>query len=143
MKNMKVDEHRLYFEIIDTGGMEIYAPLREGYINQSCAFIVVYSVTSRQSYEMAEQFIKEIQQCRGAVPIMMLGNKSDLDLSREIYIDEALEKAKELGVGFYETTAVKSTCMWQAMEELIRWTLGRKVDFKDLFTKIQHGLTGI
>merc|ERR1712216_61616 len=61
------------------------------------AFVVIYSITSRETFEDADRFLEEIKksQKRGAqVPVCLIGNKMD-QLPREVTRDEGEWKAEE------------------------------------------------
>ena len=75
------------------------------YKNSSCAFIV-YDITEKESYNHIESWITE---CKKIAPetalLVLIGNKNDLNESREISYDEGLNMAEKNKMLFFETSA--------------------------------------
>jgi hypothetical protein len=70
------------------------------------AAIVVYDITSHESFERAKQWIKELQRNGNAdIVIALSGNKLDLADKRAVQTQEAQEYAEENGILFSETSA--------------------------------------
>jgi Ras-related protein Rab-6A len=66
----------------------------------------VYDVTNRQSFVNVQRWVEEVRSERGAdVIIVLVGNKTDLVDKRQVSIEEADAKARELNVMFIETSA--------------------------------------
>ncbi|GLI76768.1 GTP-binding protein [Penicillium ochrochloron] len=83
-------------EIVDTAGQDEYSILNSKHFIGIHGYIIVYSVTSRQSFEMgADQ-----------VPLVIVGNKSDLKGDqRQVTLDEGRQLAEEFSCGFTEASA--------------------------------------
>lgn len=70
------------------------------------AAIVVYDITSHESFERAKQWIKELQRNGNPdIVIALAGNKLDLAEKRDVKTQEAQEYAEENGILFSETSA--------------------------------------
>ena len=68
--------------------------------------VIVYDVTSRQSFLNIQRWVEEVRAERGAdVIIVLVGNKTDLVDKRQVSIEEGDAKARELNVIFIETSA--------------------------------------
>ena len=105
-QTVKLDEHTIKFEIWDTAGQERYRSLAPMYYRGAAAALVVYDITSSESFEGARTWIEELQR-QGAADIVIgfAGNKSDLESRREVSKQEAEDYAKENGCIFFETSA--------------------------------------
>ena len=77
------------------------------YIRDSAVAIVVYDVTSRESFDGADKWMEDVRQERSGdeVIIVLVGNKTDLADKRQISFEQGEAKAKQYGVLFYETSA--------------------------------------
>lgn len=66
---------------------------------------VIYSVTSRSSFEDVPALISQLQQHFDEIytPIVLVGNKSDLVRERKVSYVEGLRLAQELKLPFLET----------------------------------------
>ena len=69
--------------------------------------MVVYSITSRSSFENVGDFVDLIKRVKDVdfVPMVLMGNKCDLEDAREVSTDEGKELAKSLGIPFLESSA--------------------------------------
>ena len=93
------------FELWDTAGQERYRSLAPMYYRGASAAIVVFDVTNRESYEGAQNWVKELQRRGDAnVVIALAGNKADIK-GRTVEADEAREYAKEHGLIYMDTSA--------------------------------------
>jgi len=94
------------FEIWDTAGQERYHSLAPMYYRGAQAAIVVYDITSMDSFERAKSWVKELQrQGSTNIVIALAGNKSDLAAKRAVESSDAQAYATENSILFMETSA--------------------------------------
>jgi GTPase KRas protein len=68
--------------------------------------VLVYSITSRQSFERIEEDHRRILHIKGNAPIcIIVGNKCDEVSDREVSREEGAELARHLGCQFLEASA--------------------------------------
>ena len=68
--------------------------------------ILVYSVTSRGSFERIEDFYQSMRKIKGDNPIFMLvGNQCDLTHERQVSKADGAALARRYGCDFFETSA--------------------------------------
>ncbi|KAJ1920527.1 hypothetical protein H4219_001226 [Mycoemilia scoparia] len=93
--------------IYDTAGQDEFSQLNSRYTVGVQAFIVVYSVNSRESYEMAITIHDKLVDQTGNqhVNMVLVGNKTDLADSRVVSYDEAKGLAQEFGCPYIESSA--------------------------------------
>ncbi|KAK2634063.1 hypothetical protein Ddye_028855 [Dipteronia dyeriana] len=79
------DSTTVKFEIWDTAGQERYAALAPLYYRGAAVAVIVYDITSPESFTKAQYWVKELQK-HGSPDIVMalVGNKADLQDSREV-----------------------------------------------------------
>ena len=72
--------------MLDTAGQEEYSAMREQYMRTGEGFLLVYSITSRQSYEEIMTFQQQILRVKDKdyFPIIVVGNKCDLEHERQV-----------------------------------------------------------
>ncbi|ELP89334.1 hypothetical protein EIN_286800 [Entamoeba invadens IP1] len=107
---MKVDGKSYVLDILDTAGSEEYSTIRDVYTRNADGFLVVYSITDRVSFDELDYFRKKIYTTQQKayiehIPIVLCGNKSDLESVRTVSIEEGEKLAEEWRVSFYETSA--------------------------------------
>ena len=104
-----LDDTKVKFEIWDTAGQERYRSLAPMYYRGAAAAIVVYDITSKDSFAGAKTWVKELQR-RGAPDciIALAGNKSDLEDQRKVDKNEAEEYAENEAIIHMGTSAKTS-----------------------------------
>jgi small GTP-binding protein len=85
-------------------------------------FIIVYSITSRQSFEEAKEKYQKLllNQDKDHVPVVLCGNKCDLESERQVLKTEGHNLAKSWGVSFYECSAMERTNIDEIFFDLTR-----------------------
>jgi len=123
-KQCVIDDEVALLDVFDhdTGGQEEYSPMREQYIRTGEGFLLVYSITSRKSFEMINTFYQEILRVKGQdnVPVIIVGNKCDWEFARQVGADEGRDLAKNFGCKFIETSAKTLMNVNKAFSELVR-----------------------
>jgi len=106
-KQMVIDDEACMLEILDTAGQEELTALRDQWIRGAEGFIIVYSITSRGSFEQVSQFRQQILRVHDVedMPMIIVGNKADLENSRQVSTLEGRELAKS----FRNTTHLEAS----------------------------------
>jgi len=106
-RQVVIDEKACILDVLDTAGQEEYTALRSQWIRTGEGFAIIYDITNRGSFEMAEKFKNQILQDLDvtAAPMILVGNKCDLADRREVTTMEGTELAKSWGAAFLETSA--------------------------------------
>jgi Ras-related protein R-Ras2 len=70
-------------------------------------FLLVFSVTDYASFEEVYKFHRQILRVkdRDEFPMLMVGNKSDLEAQRVVSIDKAQELSRQLKIPYLECSA--------------------------------------
>eukprot|EP00048_Salpingoeca_helianthica_P001903 m.52659 g.52659 ORF g.52659 m.52659 type:complete len:212 (+) comp11789_c2_seq1:63-698(+) len=101
-----LDDTTVKFEIWDTAGQERYHSLAPMYYRGAQAAIIVYDVTSTDTFARAKVWVKELQrQANPNIVIALAGNKADLASKRMVATEDAKAYAEENGLLFMETSA--------------------------------------
>jgi len=110
-KQVEIDARACILDIMDTAGQEEYTALRDTYMTTGDGFVLGYSITSTTSFEAASKLrgnILRIKEGVTDIPIMLVGNKCDLETERLVATDEGRRTAEKWGTGFIESSA--KTC---------------------------------
>ncbi|PAV56520.1 hypothetical protein WR25_00218 isoform B [Diploscapter pachys] len=91
-KEIEVDGQPCVLEILDTAGTEQFSSMRDLYIKNGQGFVVVYSITSQQTFHDIKTMREQIVRVKGTenVPILLVGNKVDLAHQRQVRPEEGL-----------------------------------------------------
>ena len=96
---------KIPIEILDTAGEDDYRNMIDLWIQPSHCVILVYSVDSKNTFTELQEIYERIKKIKEkGYPILMLGNKIDLD-DREISTTEGNNLAKEWNINYLETSA--------------------------------------
>ena len=85
-KQCVIDDEVALLDVLDTAGQEEYSAMREQYMRTGEGFLLVYSITSRSSFEEISTFQQQILRVkdRDSYPIVVVANKSDLEHERQV-----------------------------------------------------------
>ena len=96
-----------FLNIFDTCDQDEYPAMTDQYIRFSEGFVVVYSITQNYSFLDVETLIERIHRVKDdeSVPIVLVGNKCDLEDERQVSTEEAQCVADKFGIPFLEVSA--------------------------------------
>jgi len=121
-KQCVIDEEVALLDILDTAGQDEYSAMRETYMLTGEGFLLVYSVTSRESFQELTDFHRQILRVKDSdwVPVIICGNKCDLEYERQVSMNEGRDLARRLGCQFIETSAKERINVNDAYYNLVR-----------------------
>ncbi len=103
---VEIDGTSCEIDILDTAGQDDYQNLLDSWINFAQGFLLVYAINDKESIVRLEKLRDRILKIkRGNVPIVIVGNKCDLQEERVISESEAKDLAKLWGAEYIETSA--------------------------------------
>ena len=118
VKTVTINEKVYGIQLWDTSGQECYRSIARGYYQNAACAIVVYDITSMDSFNNVKAWIEE---CKNSGPktiiFMLIGNKSDLESKRAVTEDEGKELAELYDIKFYEASAKNGTNVEKAFSE--------------------------
>ncbi|PHH70453.1 hypothetical protein CDD83_5433 [Cordyceps sp. RAO-2017] len=122
-KQCVIDEEVALLDVLDTAGQEEYSAMREQYMRTGEGFLLVYSISSRQSFEEITTFQQQILRVKDKdyFPMVVVGNKCDLgDDERKVSREEGEALAKSFGCKFIETSAKSRSNVDKAFYDIVR-----------------------
>jgi len=121
-KTCTIDGLVTVIDILDTAGQEEYAAMRDTYIAGGESFLLTYAINFVHSYEETASFYKQILRIKDceSYPIILVGNKCDLDKQRQVPEDQARQQAKQWKVQFFETSAYLKVNIEEIFFEAVR-----------------------
>lgn len=121
-KQCVIDDETALLDVLDTAGQEEYSAMREQYMRNGEGFVLVYSITSRLSFEEVNTFYQQIRRVkdRDSFPMVLVGNKCDLEGDRQVSSQEGRDLAKSFGCPFSETSAKQRIRVDDTFYEVVR-----------------------
>ncbi|CAL4157882.1 unnamed protein product [Meganyctiphanes norvegica] len=107
IQHTEVDSQGCILDVLDTAGQEEFSAMREQYMRKGDGFMLVYSVTDKQSYENIPHFHTQVLRVkdRDAYPMLLVANKVDLVHMRKVTEEMGREMAVKLNLSYIETSA--------------------------------------
>jgi len=133
-KQIDIEGKIVRLELWDTADQERYNSLPRAYFRDIDCCVMVYDITSKESFESLEKWRMELEakgpetrRVKGQedYPIFVLGNKIDQEIKREVRAREAMEWAKRHKCHFYEVSAQYNVMIEPVLEEI-----GKRLDWK-------------
>lgn len=125
-KNVIFNDYFVTLQFWDTAGQERFQSILGSYIRQSNIIVVVYDITSKESFDNVKTWIAQTRSESSSIggkeiPIILVGNKSDLSKQRQVQIYNAqyLSKIERLHA-FYETSAKLSYNIDNLLQSIIK-----------------------
>ncbi|KAI9842442.1 MAG: Ras GTPase [Thelocarpon superellum] len=121
-KQCVIDDEVALLDVLDTAGQEEYSAMREQYMRTGEGFLLVYSISSRQSFEEIMTFQQQILRVKDKdyFPIIVVGNKCDLESERQVAKQEGEGLARSFGCKFIETSAKSRINVDNAFYNIVR-----------------------
>ena len=162
-RSIQVDGKTIKAQIWDTAGQERYRAITSAYYRGAVGVrahsaveeggvplmagrqaLLVYDIAKHLTYENVERWLKELRDHADSnIVIMLVGNKSDLKHLRAVPTEEASEFAEKNGLSLIETSALDSTNVENAFQniltEIYRIVSQKQLDNPDSGGPLQAG----
>ncbi len=109
-KMISINDKTIKLHIWDTAGQETFKSITRSYYRGAAGVILVYDITKKSSFENLTSWVNDIKTMNSNnIPIIIVGNKSDLSTRREIASTDLEKYASENGYLFKETSVLSNT----------------------------------
>jgi small GTP-binding protein len=119
----------------DTAGQERYKSLTQSYFKNAEGVIVAYDITNTESFDNLKFWINSIkanmENKNIFIPVIIIGNKTDMEESREIMTEDAEKFAEENKYKYFETSAKTGEGIDKAIRDLINQILNQSENNDD------------
>ncbi|MFX1293552.1 MAG: CHAT domain-containing protein [Promethearchaeota archaeon] len=102
----------------DSAGQERFSFIRPMFWKGALGAFIVFDITRRSTMLHVKEWMNEILTHAGNISVILIGNKVDLEGTREVSKEEGENLAKELGIPYIETSAKTGEKVNEAFEEL-------------------------
>ena len=114
-------ENKLYkLMFYDTAGEEKYKSIPKNHIKNMQGIILMYDITNKKSFDSIIDWISDVKEIKGEnFPMILVGNKIDLNESREVTEEMGYELAEKNQIEFFETSNKDGTNIQEAGLEIV------------------------
>jgi len=122
-KQVEIDGQHCMLEILDTAGTEQFTAMRDLYMKNGQGFVLVYSITAQSTFNDLHEIRDQILRVKDTedVPIILVGNKCDLEDEREVGRDQGAFLARSWNnCTFLETSAKAKVNVNEIFVDLVR-----------------------
>ena len=118
---IEVDNKAISVQLWDTAGQERYKAIASRFYKGVDGIILVYDITSYESFEKIETWIKQVEtNTTRTLPFVLVGNKSDLEEERNVPTEEAKEFADKHNFPFIEVSALNKDNIEDLFEIMVK-----------------------
>ena len=109
-------------KMFDTAGQERFKSITANYIKKANGILFVYDITEESSFNNIQNWYKNLaENSNNKLPVVLIGNKSDLEDERVISKEEGKNLAKSFGIEnhFYETSCQSGQNIEEWINDLV------------------------
>jgi Ras-related protein Rab-18 len=117
---MEVKGRKVKMSIWDTAGQERFRTVTKSYYRGAKGIIIVYDVSNRKSFEALPGWLEELEKyVPPEVVKIVVGNKLDMEYSRQVPTDEGAAFAQFTGCLFVEASAKTAAGVTEAFRDVV------------------------
>lgn len=112
VKHLKLpnSNHYITLQIWDLAGQDHFKWVRRAFYKGAKGVVYVFDLTRKESFTHIKEWKEEVEEITGFIPNVLVGNKSDLNESKIVSVDDSdLLKQKIGAISFHETSAKLGT----------------------------------
>lgn len=120
------DGSLLNIHIYDTCGQERFDSISESYYKRAEGVLLVYDITNENSFEKIKNYyVNQIRErCKFGIPVLLLGNKTDLKDKRKVDLQEAIDLSINEEYIYKETSVYENEIVADAFETIVEmWNM--------------------
>ena len=126
--------YKLKMKIWDTAGQERFKSMSLNAVKNVDGLLLVYSIANRESFNNLEAWLSQLNDITDLKkkPVVIIGNKKDLESTREVEFNEGKEFADSRNLHFYEVSAKTGENVQEAFNDI----------FEQLYNIFEEEITG-
>ena len=130
----EIHGNKIKMKIWDTAGQERFKSMSVSVIKNVEGLILTYSITNRETFLNLPTWLDQLNNADdlSKKPVIIVGNKLDLEESRVVSTQEGEKFAKEHNYHFYEASAKTGQNVQEAFNDI----------FEQLYKKFEDEITG-
>ncbi|KAG5865045.1 hypothetical protein JTB14_011999 [Gonioctena quinquepunctata] len=120
-KSTRINSQDYELKLVDTAGQDEYSIFPSQYSIDVHGYVLVYSITSAKSFDVVKTIYEKLLDITGKenVPVVLVGNKTDLHMERTISSEEGKRLADDWKAIFLETSAKQNASVSEIFHILL------------------------
>ncbi|XP_073336508.1 EF-hand calcium-binding domain-containing protein 4B [Pagrus major] len=132
VKTLTLDNMQVAMQLWDTAGQERFRSITKQFFRKADGVVLMYDVTVEESFRAVIPWLTNVQEAAGeGIPILLLGNKMDMDDERQVSFKEAEQLAYENKVMFSEVSAYTAKNVTESLTHLARVLMEQEDTVRD------------
>ena len=138
-KFLEIDNIKYRIDFFDTAGQEKYNSISSNSIKKADGVLLMYDITKKESYDKISKWMTSIKEYKDDnFPILLIGNKSDLEDERQITEEEGKQLANNYNIDFMEISIKENKNVDKAALAIINKVIEKQKDkLKECEDKIE------
>lgn len=126
--SLHIDNEDYEVEILDTAGEDDYQNMLDMWISFGEGFLLVFAINDAESLDSLKKKHDRVLKSKHdeSVPILLVGNKQDLENERKVSFSDAKALADSWGIEYIETSAKTNFNCKEAFEKLAQEIVAMK-----------------
>ncbi len=113
------------------GQKRLFDLVQEAYLTGAVGGLAVFDVTRRETFDGLRGWVATAKKENPRMPLVVLGNKSDLEGQRAVTDEMARAFCQEFGLSYYPTSAKSGLNVEVAFRQIARKALGQRVTVEE------------
>ena len=109
---------KVKFQIWDTAGQEKYMSINKNLFQRVQGIILMYDITREDTFNNLSKWMEHIKENANGIPLILIGNKSDLNNERKVNEEDGEAFAKNNKIIFLEASAKIGTNVEESFMKL-------------------------
>ena len=129
VKIIEIENIKYKLIFYDTAGQEKFKSVAPNLIKKAHGIIIMYDITNKSSFNSIPDIIKNIKEEKGNdFPMILIGNKIDLEQDREIKKEQGEDLASKNGIEFFEISNKEGINVQEAGFAIVNKILEKRKD---------------
>ena len=104
-KDLEIKNKKIRIQIWDTAGQEKYMSINKNLFQRVQGIILMYDISNLNSFKNLVKWMDGIKENSKDVPVILIGNKCDLEGERQVQTEEGENFASKYDIKFFEGSA--------------------------------------
>ena len=129
VKIIEIENIKYKLIFYDTAGQEKFKSVAPNLIKKAHGIIIMYDITNKSSFDSIPEILKDIKEEKGNdFPMILIGNKIDLEPDREIKKEQGEDLASKNGIEFFEISNKEGINVQEAGFAIVNKILEKRKD---------------